>query len=751
MLGSCARKWGCGVRRLLLLLLVLTALPFAEPVTGTSGPHPQAISLRDPVDFATGATPSSAAFNVTSGDQVHHLLARAPMSDGVTTGDFDRDGNPDVAQTNVIAGTVSILLGDGRGGFAAPRQLPVGTHPVFVVASDLDLDGKLDLAVANFGSGNVAILRGQGDGTFTPATFVAAPGARNVAIGWFNDDPLPDLAVAASPPGTGTLKTPNEPTPGGVAILLGTAVGTFVPAQFLRTTIDDRPVNANYVAAGDFNGDGRDDLAVGVGIRSNAGDRQAGDDKLTGDDALIFLSRHSQGAAPAPPFADLPDQRLRIGAWPAAVVVVDLNGDAPRDLAVLDAASGDVTTLLGDGTGRFTIGGLSVTVGALPRSLAAGDFDNDGRLDLVTASFIASTVSVLQGNGDGTLQPAVDFWAGNAPTSVAVGDFNLDGRADVASARLRDDTLALLLNDSPRPGDGVVVERDIPYVDTADDPHAAHHALDIYRPPQGTPSFAGGGRRYPVLFFAHGGGGISGDKTMYSLLMRSLAREGMVAVSTDYRLGPGLEADQVADVARAFRWTRDHVVSRERRADPDNLFVFGYSAGAGSAAKLFTGEQYGKELGGIRGLVLAGMGPDVKPGGAAPPPPSLLFNGDQGVEPVLTPNSASFAKACRDRGGESAHVVLPGRDHMTLVANFAIAGDQGREQLLSFMSRHLLLRPPATGAQPAAAAQPTTGAPPGTPLPATGVEGLPLALGLILLLAAAVGCRTAREPVPGSH
>jgi predicted esterase len=642
--------------------------------------------------------PSSAAFNVASGDQIHPLLARVPLSDSVTVGDFNHDGKPDVAQTNVIAGTVSVLLGDGRGGFSPPRLHPVGVSPVFVAAGDLDLDGRLDLAVANFGSNDVAVLRGNGDGSFQPASFIPAPAPRNVAIGKFNSDDIPDLAVASSAPGTGTLFTPNTPTAGGVAVLAGDGVGGFNLAQFLTTTAGDRPVNANYVASGDFDRDGRDDLAVGVGISSNAGDQQSGDTKLTGDDALIFLNRHQPlGTTPGEPFSSAPEQRIRVGAWPAAITVADLNGDADPDLAVLDSASGDITTLLGDSTGRFVVKATNATAGAIPRSLAAADFNDDGVLDMVTASFAASTISVLQGNGDGTFRPAVDFWSGDATTSAAVGDFNDDGRVDVVAGRLRNDHLALLLNDSPHAGDGVVIERDIYYgipTDAASDPFAAHRTLDVYSPPPGTASFAGSGQPYPVVFFAHGGGFISGDKSMVGYFMRSLALEGVVAVSTNYRLGPGYaypqtKTDAANDVAEAFRWTRDHIGSSAYGGDPRNIFVFGYSAGAEAAAKLATEDTNSAEQKNIRGLVLAGLGPPNKPGNAAVLPPSLLFNGDESLEPAITGISVAFTAESRRRGGESDHVIVTGRDHLTLVSDMALDGDPGRVALLNFMSRHI--------------------------------------------------------------
>jgi dienelactone hydrolase len=363
-----------------------------------------------------------------------------------------------------------------------------------------------------------------------------------------------------------------------------------------------------------------------------------------------------------------------------------LNGDTHPDLAVVGGSSGDITTLLGDGQGNFVVKATNVTVGGLPFSLAAGDFNDDGIPDLVTANFSASTVSVLQGNGDGTFQPAVDFWSGDATMSAAVGDFNDDGRVDVVAGRLRNDHLALLLNDSPQRGDGVVIKRDIPYgslTHPTNDPFAAHHTLDVYTPPPGTGSFAGRGRPYPVVLFAHGGFGITCDKSMVSYLMRSLALEGIVAVSTDYRLGLGLAEDQTKDVAQAFRWTYENVGSRNYGGDPNNIFVSGTSAGANLVAKFATEKAYDDQKN-IRGLVTLGS-LLAEPGNADVLPPSLLLNGDESLEIALTPTSATFSAHAKRRGAESDHVIVAGRDHLTLVSDIALPGDPGRVHMLNFM------------------------------------------------------------------
>jgi hypothetical protein len=654
----------------------------------------QQIWFRPPVDFATGAVPSSEAFNAAQGDQLIPLTTgHAALSDSVGVGDFNGDGKPDVAQTNVVAGSVSVFLGRGGGDFAKAVTHPVGVHPNHIAVGDLDLDARLDLVVANVGSNELTILRGTGDGGFGAASLVPVPRPQNVAIGRFNADDIPDLVVASGAPSAGCPVACAVSPAGGTAVLTGakSAGGalTYTPMQLITHSHSGtgRPVSANYVAVGDFDGSGRDDLAVGVGTNRSAGGKHPLDPGLTGDDLLVFLNRNDAGQ----PFRSAPDQEpIRVGGSPDAIAVADWNADDHPDLAVLHNGSGDVTSLLGDSAGRFTVRAVNVSVGATPRSLTVGDFDDDGAHDLVTASFGASTISVLRGNRDGTFQPAVDFWSGEAPTSVAAGQFDHDGRLDVVVGRLRLDKLSLLINDSPHRGDGVEIRRNIPYGIAAQptDERVAHrHTLDVYIPPPGAQTFAGRGRPNPVAFFVHGGQGISGDKSAVSFLMRSLAAQGIVAVSVNYRLGFGMTADQVKDVAQAFRWTRDHVGSNDIGGDPANLFLFGHSGGAGLLATFATDPAYSEEQKSVRGLIFVSGGGAAE--GMRSRGPSLLMSGTEGLEVLGATLAASFAGASAAAGADSEYIAIPGRDHWTVLARMALADDEARGHQLSFMRKHL--------------------------------------------------------------
>jgi arylformamidase len=135
-----------------------------------------------------------------------------------------------------------------------------------------------------------------------------------------------------------------------------------------------------------------------------------------------------------------------------------------------------------------------------------------------------------------------------------------------------------------RGGQTGTVKRDIPYADPADE----RQVLDVYAPP--------GAKNLPVVFWIHGGGWQTGDKSDVQIKPRVFNEKGFVFVSTNYRLLPSVEMETIIrDIARSIRWVHDHIA--EHGGDPNRLLVMGHSAGAQLAALVCIDDRYLKAEG----------------------------------------------------------------------------------------------------------------------------------------------------------
>ena len=341
-------------------------------------------------------------------------------SGNVILTDFDGDGITDIILAGagnpaVITGdSVTVVSGLGQGEFAAPPISLVAnygaadTDITALVAADLNGDGFADLVSAN-NSGQVNILRGAGDGTFQSTSQFAFPSGvipYGVVFADFNHDGKLDLALVASgytPSSTGTVE-----------ILIGNGDGTFqspvgVPA----------PIGAFALAAGDFNGDGETDLAVLISQEGGG----------PSDSVLILLGKgdgiFTEGATyPVGPFA-------------LSFAVGDFNGDGKLDLVVADNGTyaknyqdGNLLLLTGNGDGTFAAPHTIPLTGSFingPYDVIAADFNKDGKLDL--ALTVAGTLVTMLGRGDGTFAAPVSYPV--ETDSVQAADVNGDGILDL--------------------------------------------------------------------------------------------------------------------------------------------------------------------------------------------------------------------------------------------------------------------------------------------------------------------------------
>ncbi|MDA0168172.1 VCBS repeat-containing protein [Solirubrobacter taibaiensis] len=344
----------------------------------------------------------------------------------------------------------------------------VGTTPYGLVSADFNRDGLPDLVSVNGGSDNATLLVRQAGGGFAAeAPTPAAEGGNFGSVADFNRDGWPDFAVSGYD-GVGTA-----------SVSLRNPAGGFVYAP--RTPAETNPLGA--IAAADFTGDGRVDLAVaqitrglvrvveqqvdgsfiwgGPEIATGVSPRYLATADFNGD-ALPDLAVTNHGSAnvavllgqPGGGLAPEAGSPFPVGVMPWAVVAADINGDGRTDLAVADGGSDTVTLLERGAAGGFTpMAGSPVSVPGQPVGLATADFNRDGRLDLAVSQFSNNTLSVLlrQPNGAYVLDSGSPLAVGTHPHDVVATDFNRDGKPDLATTNNGVGSVSVLLNTTPDP------------------------------------------------------------------------------------------------------------------------------------------------------------------------------------------------------------------------------------------------------------------------------------------------------------
>jgi hypothetical protein len=362
---------------------------------------------------------ASALFSLSAAAQCSDLrfaFQSNPASPGTSpfrpvTGDFNRDGNPDAVWPNSATDNITVVLGNGNGGFAAPTNLAVGDFPERIAIGDLNRDGRQDLAVRNFLSANISVLFGNANGTFTAATTAITNVPSNgsgIAIRDINRDGIEDIVV-------------SRIDPNSFQIHIGNGSGGFVAQPTIATD-----GLSSDVAVGDVNRDGRDDIVLS---------------QPTLDRVALFLGNGSGTTFGT-------QNNFGVGDSPRPVSLVDLNNDAAFDLIVgYEAASGgsnDVSVLLNNGSGGF--GAVSnYPTSQQTRTVDTGDFNGDGNPDIAVGR-PGSQVVVLQNDGDGTFGAAAFFAVGGIQSSVAVDDFNNDGKDDIFATQQGNNTFGVLRN-----------------------------------------------------------------------------------------------------------------------------------------------------------------------------------------------------------------------------------------------------------------------------------------------------------------
>lgn len=334
------------------------------------------------------------------------VFAVAELPESVASLDVDRDGHLDLVV--VAAATVTVLKGDGKGGFTILQQLPGGNAGLAV--ADVTGDGVGDLLVGSTTADFITLYTGSATGVFALGTPLATgSGPASVLVADLNGDGLPDIA-------TGNVVSQS------ISLLMGQGAGAFARADL------PAPINAGLesIDAADMDNDGDLDLVS------------------LGGDVMTIHFNSGQGVFGA-------SRSLPAGVNPRSLQLGDFNSDGLLDAVFLNPASNRVSLVQQFLPGAF-LPIRAITVGMSPERVRSMDLDGDGDLDLVVAqpfsTFAVDTpgsvrsqaslpltggeVRVLRNIG-GSFLLSSKYYAGAWPRSFAQGDFNEDGIIDLAT------------------------------------------------------------------------------------------------------------------------------------------------------------------------------------------------------------------------------------------------------------------------------------------------------------------------------
>lgn len=330
---------------------------------------------------------------------------------GVVISRFDPTTLTDVAISLTSNNSVRVLFTIGTNVIASKqRDYPVGNMPGPIVAADFDKDGDNDIIVANILDGTIQLLKNNGDGSFIVGT-AQSVGINPEAIiaGDLNGDGAADLVVA---------NRYNAPLSGKLQVLLNDGTGTL--ATKAGQTAVDTGVEPVGLALGDFNVDGKPDIAV-----ANRGPEPAGSNNYRVN--LIF----NQGDGT---FTDRGTGALALPVCkePTSVLVADINNNGIDDLLV--SCSGEDKIQVWDNSGGLNVRDYTLPTDMRPRGISLADLNGDGYSDLIVPCENSDSVNFFlnkQGAGFEGLTPLKKAAQCAKPYQIMFLDVDIDGKADV--------------------------------------------------------------------------------------------------------------------------------------------------------------------------------------------------------------------------------------------------------------------------------------------------------------------------------
>jgi len=312
---------------------------------------------------------------------------------GAVADDFNGDGFIDLVTSNSTGNNISIMLGDGNGGFGSPLNYATGSVASGMAKGNFNNDGNLDVVVTNQGTNYISVLLGNGDGTFnnTINTSIAGGSPQVVIVHDFDSDGIADLAVGCYS--------------GALIILLGDGTGNFSVLNTYFTGAD-----MGSITLADFDNDSILDIALPGGFAYS----------------IIFLPGLGGGDFAAP--ISLPCSKR-----PFYLMAADINNDSLPDIIASNEVDTSVTVFFNTGNFSFTlpIYYLHAPNYIAPYFVGLADFNNDSIPDLFVSFIVVNGISVLLGTGNGNFSTEQNFTGASGSVLAIAVDLNQDGKTDI--------------------------------------------------------------------------------------------------------------------------------------------------------------------------------------------------------------------------------------------------------------------------------------------------------------------------------
>ncbi len=354
----------------------------SEPVKIKAGKGPGCIEVADlnhdkiPDLIVTNEQDSSVIILLGKGNIQFSEAKGSPFPAGhlvndVAIGDYNNDGNIDLAFANHERRYLTVLHGNGKGSFVLAPQSPFSVdvipHTHGIATGDFDHDGRLDLVTDSWGNNRVQVLFGDnGKGFKTPGIFfnVGKHPYQRLRVADVNKDSNMDII-------TTNLEGDNA------TVLLGNGKGNFIEENSSPFPCGDSPFG---IAIGDVNADGNLDLAI-INSPASTADR-------TGKNGLTVLYGDGTGK-----FTMMQGSPYAAGKIPNRIATGDVNGDAVNDIVVSDNDGNMIYLFLMSKNGVLST--FPIAVGSHPKGVAIADLNTDGKADILVCNNLDNDISIF--------------------------------------------------------------------------------------------------------------------------------------------------------------------------------------------------------------------------------------------------------------------------------------------------------------------------------------------------------------------